>query len=234
LEHHLVTDRTSFVAVEEKTITEPGKANRKLVVPVDMPQGVSWEAYENDPAGATNFGQLRLGGYPTGNSYSKYASPRRGARFDFAPNTFGGEVFAKRHPNKLGFDVIYGGRVPFDKLVINGGGAGAMIGLSPSAKLSTAFKAGQQSIAVRVPDPKKLDDQLQALLVNALIDDSFSNSSVRVLVEFTESPNMLTDLEKLGMKDGRVVHNNIIGIIPMSKLAMICDLPNIKLIKLER
>jgi Ca-activated chloride channel homolog len=46
LTHHLVTQYTSFVAVEEKTVNEPGKPPRKLVVPVEMPQGVSWKGFE--------------------------------------------------------------------------------------------------------------------------------------------------------------------------------------------
>ncbi len=42
LAHRLVTRFTSFVAVEEKTVVSDGRP-QKVQVPVEMPQGVSWE-----------------------------------------------------------------------------------------------------------------------------------------------------------------------------------------------
>lgn len=41
LEHHIMTQYTSFVAVEEKVRTDPEKKPRKVPVPVEMPDGVS-------------------------------------------------------------------------------------------------------------------------------------------------------------------------------------------------
>ncbi len=43
LDYALMTQYTSFVAVEESTVTEPGKAPRRIEVPVEMPEGVSYE-----------------------------------------------------------------------------------------------------------------------------------------------------------------------------------------------
>ncbi|HEY9868053.1 MAG TPA: VIT and VWA domain-containing protein [Candidatus Obscuribacterales bacterium] len=42
LDHHIMTQYTSFVAVEETVITDGGKA-RTVVVPVEMPDGVSYK-----------------------------------------------------------------------------------------------------------------------------------------------------------------------------------------------
>ena len=47
LEHHIMTQYTSFVAVEEKTIVEGGKP-RTVTVPVEMPDGVSYEGVFGD------------------------------------------------------------------------------------------------------------------------------------------------------------------------------------------
>ncbi len=43
LDYSIMTQYTSFVAVEESTITEPGKAPRRIEVPVEMPEGVSYD-----------------------------------------------------------------------------------------------------------------------------------------------------------------------------------------------
>lgn len=42
VEHHIMTQYTSFVAVEEKVVTTDGKS-RTVAVPVEMPEGVSYE-----------------------------------------------------------------------------------------------------------------------------------------------------------------------------------------------
>lgn len=47
LQHRLMTQFTSFVAVEEKTVTEGGRL-RRVEVPVEMPEGVSYEGVFGD------------------------------------------------------------------------------------------------------------------------------------------------------------------------------------------
>jgi Ca-activated chloride channel family protein len=49
MEHRLVTQFTSFVAVEEQVVTEGGKP-RRVDVPVEMPEGVSYEGVFGDSA----------------------------------------------------------------------------------------------------------------------------------------------------------------------------------------
>ncbi|MDX2153870.1 MAG: VIT and VWA domain-containing protein [Bryobacteraceae bacterium] len=48
LDFKLMTQYTSFVAVEEKIVTEPGKAPRRIEVPVEMPEGVAHEGIFGD------------------------------------------------------------------------------------------------------------------------------------------------------------------------------------------
>lgn len=77
LDHHIMTQYTSFVAVEEKTITKGGVA-RTVTVPVEMPDGVSREMTlsESDALqGATN-GAIGPGGGGAGFARAKRRSGR--------------------------------------------------------------------------------------------------------------------------------------------------------------
>lgn len=69
LDHHIMTQYTSFVAVEEKYVTKGGKPTLQ-VVPVEMPDGVSREAVFGDEG-------LRS---------RRASSPGAAGRFQFAPN----------------------------------------------------------------------------------------------------------------------------------------------------
>ena len=58
LEYHLMTQYTSFVAVEKMIVTEGGKP-RTIAVPVEMPEGVSYEGIFGEKTGRCHGG---LGG----------------------------------------------------------------------------------------------------------------------------------------------------------------------------
>ncbi|TET36812.1 MAG: VWA domain-containing protein [Planctomycetota bacterium] len=85
LEHHILTQYTSFVAVEETIITEGGKP-RKVTVPVEMPDGVSREGVFGE---AEESGGRRFGG----------KSRIRGRRYA-APGGPGGSGGGARRPYK--------------------------------------------------------------------------------------------------------------------------------------
>lgn len=55
LDHHIMTQYTSFVAVEESRIVHNGKA-RTVVVPVEMPEGVSYDGVFGNESDAQAFG----------------------------------------------------------------------------------------------------------------------------------------------------------------------------------
>ncbi len=61
LAHRLVTQFTSFVAVEEKTIVSDGRPQR-VQVPVEMPQGVSWEGVFGEEERASVMNSVAPGG----------------------------------------------------------------------------------------------------------------------------------------------------------------------------
>lgn len=52
LEYSIMTQYTSFVAVEQTVVTEPGKTPRTIEVPVEMPEGVSYQGIYGDSLSA--------------------------------------------------------------------------------------------------------------------------------------------------------------------------------------
>jgi Ca-activated chloride channel family protein len=82
LEYRLLTQYTSFVAVEEKTITIGGQP-RTVAVPVEMPQGVSYEGVFGEGkrmelARSMGYG-VGAGGSPAATRLPAYAPPRPAA-----------------------------------------------------------------------------------------------------------------------------------------------------------
>lgn len=70
LEYRLLTQFTSFVAVEEKTVTENGKP-RRVEVPVETPQGVNREMVASDEY------EMLMSGAATSATVEVTASPRK-------------------------------------------------------------------------------------------------------------------------------------------------------------
>ncbi|MDA1312579.1 MAG: VIT and VWA domain-containing protein [Acidobacteria bacterium] len=70
LDYRLMTQFTSFVAVEERTVTEGGKP-RRIDVPVEMPQGVSYEGVFGEK------NEMIAGGRAMGQSFASNKSVRR-------------------------------------------------------------------------------------------------------------------------------------------------------------
>ncbi|MBI2875509.1 MAG: VWA domain-containing protein [Candidatus Tectomicrobia bacterium] len=70
LDHRLVTQFTSFVAVEEMMITEGG-APRRVEVPVEMPEGVSYEGvFGLEDAAPSGIGQRAISPSPAAGGFS--------------------------------------------------------------------------------------------------------------------------------------------------------------------
>jgi Ca-activated chloride channel family protein len=51
LDYNLVTQFTSFIAVEQRTVTDGDGRPKRIDVPVEMPEGVSYEGVFGEPAG---------------------------------------------------------------------------------------------------------------------------------------------------------------------------------------
>ncbi len=74
LDYNLMTQYTSFVAVERMTVTSGGHATT-VAVPVEMPEGVSYEGVYGDSDGSAKLGlQAGFGGYSAGRGVHYYAA----------------------------------------------------------------------------------------------------------------------------------------------------------------
>jgi len=99
LDYHLMTQFTSMVAVEEKIVTEGGEPHR-IEVPVEMPEGMSYEGVFGDRL-EPRYASMRYksSGYVSGSSFAH--SPRAVAAPMPAPAARAGVVAApssKLHP----------------------------------------------------------------------------------------------------------------------------------------
>jgi Ca-activated chloride channel family protein len=70
IDYRLMTQFTSFIAVEEVTVTDGGRA-RRIEVPVDLPQGMSYEGVFGEPASAS---PQMLGGFGQAAKPSTFSS----------------------------------------------------------------------------------------------------------------------------------------------------------------
>lgn len=75
LDYRLMTQYTSFVAVEETIVTEGGRP-RRIDVPVEMPEGVSYEGIYGNAEGRREFAAVKMMAAPTG------FAPRQSAMTD--------------------------------------------------------------------------------------------------------------------------------------------------------
>jgi Ca-activated chloride channel family protein len=102
LDYRLMTQFTSFVAVEEQVVTRDGKTQR-VEVPVEMPEGVTYEGVLDDNykrwlnapnAGSTMYSMMRLGKNPSPVGGSGFGSGSGGGMAaGVAGGTIGGPVY---------------------------------------------------------------------------------------------------------------------------------------------
>jgi len=92
LDHHIMTQYTSFVAVEEKYVTEGGKPILK-VVPVEMPDGVSREGvFGGEHSRAKSVGFYRQA--PSMKAQMPGSAAKLGASYDMSSGAFSSMPFA--------------------------------------------------------------------------------------------------------------------------------------------
>lgn len=110
LDHHIMTQYTSFVAVEEKTVTKGGVA-RTVAVPVELPDGVSREA---------TIDQSAMPGAPSP-SVSRAGGGGSGARFQFAPNYYSlGSAGSARKKTRSSVSANQSGNIGYSNSPVSG------------------------------------------------------------------------------------------------------------------
>ena len=215
LAHHIMTQFTSFVAVDESEVTKGGDA-RKVAVPVEMPDGVSREGVFGKSNGRVFLPAMGAQADPSGALYtmrqrrlahkSLASSPFSGgvggpapapARFNLAPNVYGratGGSGAATAPTRFG----HSPNVPRP----TGGGGGEGRAVAPSQKNRVQFYSHNRGMQILDDRPLVKDSRAKEEFAETKSDDAKKKQTLSKL-----SPSLkklLRSIEESGaaMKDG--------------------------------
>lgn len=253
-----MTQFTSFVAVEEMTLTDQGEP-RKIEVPVEMPEGVSHEGVfgkgdkpfeklqllaqlqrapraRKAPAGGGGGGGSRT----TSVAASKGELPRMSTPRPASPQT---KARARKDSSSGSADGIGRGGVGGG----DGSGTGSQLLLTPNAGLTLAESLGMASKADRLsPEEQKRREFLSKVnpSIAAVIDrlknkgqpsgdeaKFVRNGKAEIQVWLTDkSPEVIAQLKQLGFEVGLdpKTAKMIIGRLPIEKLAALAELKSVR------
>ncbi|MFH1268067.1 MAG: hypothetical protein ABIK89_20305, partial [Planctomycetota bacterium] len=204
LRYQLLTQYTSFVAVEHVRITEGGQS-RTVAVPVEMPEGVSYEGVFGTRGQATHMsfyggmGGGGFGGRPAGASAPQASAPT----LNKVPTL--GRLLAPSRPNAR--DESVDGVVAEEKL-------------SPESKLAPELRDLAEKVAKEGADGNLTVGKIEVL-----------KGRVEVRVQLTAlSDEVLTELKELGFKElARAKSVNlVIGTIRVEKLDALVKLDAVR------
>jgi Ca-activated chloride channel family protein len=222
LEYRLMTQFTSFVAVEEMTVTDGGKP-RRIDVPVEMPEGMSYEGVFGRDAGNVDV---------SGRSYASFALLTTDARVvtKSGTNSVRAKAPMARRPISSG-----------NRNVGGGGGAGTAgqipspvaaeisVNEPPPPKLTPAEEKRQQLVTKLNPTLVALVDRLKNKNAKPSTDEArfVHDGKAEIQIWLTEkSDETIAQLKQLGFevvldpKTARMV----IGRVAIEKLAALAEL----------
>ncbi|MFY9611142.1 MAG: VIT and VWA domain-containing protein [Blastocatellia bacterium] len=230
IEYRLMTQFTSFVAVEEMTVTDGGKP-RRIEVPVDMPQGVSHEGV---------FGSVDMtlavrerGRQSLNQSVSNYATVAAPAA---APggseaSVNGGRATADKRKSASGQRVSGGvaGGVPGG--VAGGAGAGTRsgVGRGPGMPPVSPEEQKRQQLLSRLhPSIAGLLDRLKDKNAKPTADESRFVRDGKAEIQIwlsVKSPQAIAALKRLGFEImlDPPASKMVIGRVPLEKLAALAE-----------
>jgi Ca-activated chloride channel family protein len=234
LEHHIMTNYTSFVAVEEKTVTKDG-VSKTVTVPVELPDGVDREAIFGDNSRAQN-----------STSYSAMpVSPpmmmAKGVMRSRPEPRYGGAGYNQYAPSPMKFAA---------------GSGGGIQALGPRLQTSSLNKPKEEQktreIAAQNESGKKednsqtaknaqlsnLDKQLQKLLTARLEGKQLppikgcDGTFVNVIVQVSElSEDVLKKLKDAGFEIKSKSSGKATGRIKIENLKKLCELTAVEWVK---
>lgn len=236
LAHHIMTQYTSFVAVEEKTVTKGG-APIKVTVPVEMPDGVSREGVFGDrrqpgampfsPPMLQNFrsngvARMKIAGGGGGAFNQAYNASGRGSVAAYAPQPTSApaqesRVKADHLSGKLYKDEEKASSLALSKVVPAEVTPQRAMKERDKNDVGTAKKPNSSELS-------RLSEALKQLVQGNISAEQKSGLKIqdnKVLVKVTGANNakLLHELERLGFK---LVRNNsdgtIVGKAPINKL----------------
>ena len=225
LDYRLMTQFTSFVAVEDKVVTKNGQPEL-VQVPVEMPEGVSHEGV---------FGEDK-------------------SKSVYAPNA-GLAMYSLAAPSAARVSNGAIGGTMSQSIEVHGMAAAAPPPMPPTRAPVASPTGTKQSHseplsdAPKDPDRRMLESKLQPALLAAL--DCFRKSAnggvscqnvhagkVEIMILLTEnsSANARAALEALGFgfTKGPVTQNSVTGVLSLDKLDELAKLPFVKFISLQR
>ncbi|HXJ85314.1 MAG TPA: VIT and VWA domain-containing protein [Candidatus Binatia bacterium] len=247
LNYNLMTQFTSFVAVEERVVTTNGKPQR-VEVPVEMPEGVSYEGVFGSEKDALL--------YASGAGFAIYAQNSKALRISGGP---GGGIamyqMAAPPPGvapNAGIASGTGGGIGSG----SGGGTGPGVALSQSPSPTKGPAHGKTPAFDRLdnylpgtqsPDAKPATDRalLESKLSPAVLDtfDCWSkrSSACKIAPDGTievqlflaaDSPAVLDQLKSLGLllSQARTKDKVITGRLPVDKLLALAGMESVKFI----
>jgi hypothetical protein len=236
LAHHIMTQYTSFVAVEEKTVTKDG-ASKSVTVPVEMPDGVSYEStlghneQQRAPWAASSMMKSAIRGRAMGGGGANAYSP------NFSNSSYR-RALASPEPSKM-LSSVAGSKealslnAPLSGASAGKGDAGAYNGLPGSPAQSESLKKGEvrgqllrdkdSKLANKAIDDRETDalqaNKLSSVL-RRLVDGKLSSDEqgrlhihsgrITVRVSMAQNDENLAALKRLGVS---VLHNTKQGIL---------------------
>lgn len=204
LEHHIMTQYTSFVAVEEKSIVEGGKL-KTVTVPVEMPDGVSYEGVFGDACErqACAPPPPAFGGSSSGRSEACYKA--RGGRYYGAGAT---------SPSPMSI-------VDERPLLTAEKPGNSSVKHKDLSKLDKALVAVLAARARGVADGKVAGIQIHS-----------GDIDVRILVSKV-SPDVVTALKKLGLRNIQTNRQALVvtGTLAVDKLEALVDIKDVLFVR---
>jgi Ca-activated chloride channel homolog len=237
LEHHIMTNYTSFVAVEEKTVTKDG-VSRTVTVPVELPEGVDREAIFGDAAAPAPQNSMSYAASPSMMSMAK------------------GLVMSRPEPRSGGFGYNY--YAPERKKTASYYPGGGMQALGPRLQTSSVSKPKEEATREistlnqsgkkddnaaksRGSQPSNLDKALQKLLDAKLEGKPLPSMKcsdgtfVEVVVQVSElSDDVVRKLKDAGFELKNKSKNKAIGRIKIESLNKLCQLTAVEWVKPAR
>jgi Ca-activated chloride channel family protein len=248
LDHHIMTQYTSFVAVEEKVVNKGG-APRTVTVPVELPDGVSYEetiSSSNGMAPPPPAAPMALGGGGGAGAYSRIAKRKSiGYRqAQMGPSPMAGAPamsYAKAsvvpqpmpRPEEAG-------KVAYDKRENSGRVDGTL-----RTRGQDEVKASSVNEPSKLPasgpeqtkapaDDAKLSPVLKQLIAHnkkpgGELAQLEKDGTIKIEIELSKvTPEILKELKKLGFTQVRLEKNTISGTISPDKLKALAKLKFVK------
>ena len=233
LSYKLMTQFTSFVAVEERVVTTNGKPQR-VEVPVEMPEGVSYESVFGDQADKRN---VLTAGKPA------YFSARQAIAVNGTPlmpkaapvPTVGGPVH--------GIASASGGGIASGSAAVVGSGGGTYSAQSPAVNQLSESADGSFDHFAPKPDTERalLESKLSSTVL-AHFDcwkkqqsncKSGSEGTLQIQLFLTDDSQAVIDqLKTLGLQIAgvRKKEKTIIGRLPIEKLTDLAKMEQVKFV----